>query len=498
MNSGVDNGSDLKRLTAHSVKWNMIDRVLSILLYTLIGIVLARELDSAEFGLVGTDLMFQAFASLFVDSGFSYALIQRKQPSRLDYSTVLWFNMGVAVTVYVLLWFASPAIAWWYDEPMLVWIGRITFLSFIFNAASIVQTNRLMKQKNVAPIALANTVGLVAGGVVAIWLAVTLPTGNKVWAVVWQTNVLNLVRCLVLWVYTRWLPLMSFSWPALKSFFRVGGSMMSISLLNTVFQNIYTFVIGTFTGMGKLGYYTQADKWSKMGVASLTQVVTSSFLPTLSDVQDDTERFARASIKMNRAGSYMLIACMGMAIAVAGPLFHALFGEKWDLAVPLFQILLLRGIFTSMTSLYNNYVIALGRPRMIVSMELVRDITAGVALAVCVPFIDLTRGDNLVWGIELLLWGQLFAAFVAWAVTVWYVAPMCGRTRRAFVADSVPYAGITVVAMAGMWLAGMIVTDAWGQLALMSLTGIALYVGLNAVAGSQVQRDLFAYLIKRR
>ncbi|MDE6403203.1 MAG: oligosaccharide flippase family protein, partial [Muribaculaceae bacterium] len=217
MSAGECNDSDLKRLTARSVKWNMIDRVASIMLYTLIGIVLARELDSAEFGLVGTVLMFQAFASLFVDSGFSYALIQRKQPSRLDYSTVLWFNLGVAVAVYILLWIASPAIAWWYDEPMLVWLGRLTFLSFIFNAASIVQTNRLMKQKNVAPIALANTVGLIAGGIIAVWLAVTLPPGRKVWAVVWQTNVLNLVRCLVLWIYTRWLPLMRFSWPALKS-----------------------------------------------------------------------------------------------------------------------------------------------------------------------------------------------------------------------------------------------------------------------------------------
>lgn len=203
---------DLKRLTARSVKWNMIDRVASILLYTLIGIVLARELDSTEFGLVGTVLMFQAFASLFVDSGFSYALIQRKNPTRLDYSTVLWFNMGVAVSVYCLLWIAAPAIARWYDEPSLVAIGRVTFLSFIFNAASIVQTNRLMKQKNVAPIALANTVGLIAGGIVAVYLAVSLPPGQKVWAVVWQTNTLNLVRCITLWVYTRWMPVARFSW----------------------------------------------------------------------------------------------------------------------------------------------------------------------------------------------------------------------------------------------------------------------------------------------
>ncbi len=489
--------NELKHLTARSVKWNLIDRIASIALYTLIGIVLARELETTEFGLVGTVLMFQAFASLFVDSGFSYALIQRKAPTRLDYSTVLWFNTGVSVAAYLLLWFASPAIARWYGEPELTSIGRVTFLAFIFNAASIVQTNRLMKQKNVAPIAMANTAGLIAGGIVAIYLAVTLGPGRKVWAVVWQTNVLNLVRCLVLWLYTRWTPLPRFSWPALKSFFAVGGSMMSISLLNTIFQNVYTFVIGSFTGMGKLGYYTQADKWSKMGISSLTQVVTSSFLPTLSDVQDDPERFARASAKMNRAGSYMLIACMGMAIAVAEPLFHALFGTKWDAAILLFQILILRGIFTSLTSLYNNYAIAMGHTRMIVAMELVRDITAAAGLAACLPFIDMSRGDNIVWGIELLLWGQLAASAIAWGITVWYVAPMCGRTRRQFLGDTLPYLVITLVTMAAMWTTGCLSDNSWIKLALMSATGIATYYGINAIAGSQIQRDLTAYLRHR-
>ena len=273
--------------------------------------------------------------------------------------------------------------------------------------------------------------------------------------------------------------------------------MMSVSLLNTVFQQIYTLVIGKCTGMFKLGYYTQADKWSKMGIASLTQVMTSSFLPTLSDVQDDPERFARASVKMNRAGSYLLLPGIGFAMALAAPLFHVMFGTKWDAAIPLFQILLVRGIFTSLTSLYNNYVIALGRPRMIVAMELVRDITAAVALAACVPFVNESWGNNTMWGIELLLIGQLVASVVAWAVTVWYVAPMCGRTRRAFIADSLPYTAITLLAMVAMALIDRMIFNDWTALAVMCLAGLAIYAGLNALFGSRIQRDLIAYLRHR-
>ena len=490
--------SDLKYLTARSVKWNLIDRVSSIGLYTLIGIVLARELDDTAFGMVGTVLMFQAFASLFVDSGFSYALIQRRDPSREDYSSVLWFNMAMSLSIYVILWFLSPVIAEWYDRPELLWIGRITFLSFIFNAASIVQTNRLMKQKNVAPVAMANTMGLIAGGAVAIYFAVTLPMEQKVWAVVWQTNVLNFVRCVILWIYTRWTPVWSFSLSRLRGFMAVGGSMMTTSLLNTVFQNIYTFVIGTVSGMGKLGYYTQADKWSKMGIQSLTQTLTSSFLPTLSDVNDDTERFRRVSRKMNRAGAYVLSPGMGLVIALAAPLFHMMFGTKWDPAISLFCILLLRGIFTSITTVYNNYIIALGLPRMIVGMELLRDITALVAIVVCWPFINDSYGDNVMWGIQLLLWGQLAASFIAWVATLWYVAPKCNRPRRAFIVDMLPYAGATLIAMVAMWGVEQLTHTAWLQVILMSLTGLTVYIGLNALFGSNIQRELLAFLRSKR
>ena len=98
----------MKLKVARTLKWNVIDKVASQLLYALTGLILANMLSPAEFGVVGAILVFQAFASLFVDSGFSYALIQRKSPTDLDYSTVLWFNMGMAGVVYVGLWFAAP------------------------------------------------------------------------------------------------------------------------------------------------------------------------------------------------------------------------------------------------------------------------------------------------------------------------------------------------------------------------------------------------------
>lgn len=488
------NGAEagLKTKTARSIKWNVIDKVSQQFLYAVTGIVLARILSQEDFGLIGAILVFQAFASLFVDSGFSYALIQRKAPTRLDYSTVLWFNLAVAVGLYAVLYFCAPLIADCFQgDRRLIPLSRVMFLGFILNASAIVQTNRLMKRMEVRMVAVSNSVGLFVGAVVGITLAFG---GYGAWAIVWQTLSLNFTKSLVLWLTSGWYPLMRFSGASLRSFFGVGSGMMVSSFLNVLFQNIYSFFIGNRVGLAPLGYYTQADKWSKMGISSLSQVLTSSFLPVLSEVQDDPERFARVTSKMNRFTSYLLFPAMGFLIAMATPVFHCLFGTKWDASIVLFQLLLVRGIFTVLTSLYNNYVIALARTKLVVAMEILRDGAALLFLVATLPFIAMTRGADIVYGIKLLLIGQIAASAISWGVMVIKTAPVSGRSTGSFLRDSLPYLLQTCVIMGAMWMESWLVEDCWALLFVQGVTGVALYLGINSLFDSVIQRDVLGFL----
>lgn len=482
----------LKSLTAGSIKWNIIDKVSSQLLYAVTGIVLARLLSQEDFGLVGAVAVFQAFASLFVDSGFSYALIQRKHPTRLDYSTVLWFNIIMSGALYVVLFFGAPLIADCFQgDQRIIPISRVMFVSFILNASAIVQTNRLMKQMKVKMVAVSNSAGLFAGAIVGIYLAVA---GYGAWAIVWQTLTLNFTKSLVLWLTSGWTPLWRFSMQSLRSFFSVGSGMMFSSFLNVLFQNIYSFFIGNRAGLRQLGYYTQGDKWSKMGISSISQVLTSSFLPALSQVQDDPERFARVTSKMNRFTSYLLFPAMGFLTIMAEPIFHFLFGTKWDPSIILFQLLLLRGVFTVLTSLYNNYVIALARTRLVVAMETLRDGAALLFLLCALPFVADTRPGDPVWGIRLLLWGQIAASFIAWLVMVTKTAPVCGRRVVDFLRDSAPYLAETVAIMALLWLESLFVADVLLLLIVQTLTALGAYTAINTVFGSVIQREVLCFL----
>lgn len=473
------------------MKWNLIDRVATQVLYAVTGIVLARELSQEDFGLVGAILVFQAFASLLVDSGFSYALIQRKQPSRLDYSTVLWFNAAMAGGIYAILFFCAPFIADLFQGDMrLVPLSRVLFIALILNALAIVHTNRLMKAMDVRMVAVSNSLGLVLGGVTGIALALS---GFGAWAIVWQTIVISAVKTIVLWSTSRWRPMMRFSWPALRSYFGVGSGMMFTSFLNTLFQNIYSFFIGNRVGLASLGYYTQADKWSKMGISSLSQVLTSSFLPALSAVQDDPERFRAVASKMNRFTSYLLFPAMLGLMAMAKPVFHTLFGTKWDASIILFQILLLRGVFTVLNSLYTNYILAKGHSAAIARLEIIRDTVAIIALAITFPYMGMSTPDDPVYGLTLLLWGQLAATVVAWIATLAVTVRYTGLSLVRFGADMLPYLAQTLVIVPIMLAAGGLVEAAWLKTVVMAVTALALYIGGNKLFRSRIQRDVFAF-----
>lgn len=476
--------ASLKQKTARTLKWNTIDKFASQVLYAVTGVVLANVLSKSDFGLVGAMLVFQAFASLFVDSGFSSALIQKKTPTETDYCTVFYFNLAMSVAIYVVLWFCAPLIADIFGDERLVSLSRVMFLSFILNATAIVQTNRLMKQMTVARVAIGNTLGLVVSGAVGIWMAFA---GYGAWAIVWQTIVLAAVKSLFLWLTTGWVPRSRFSMASLRSVFSVGSGVMMSSFLNTVSLNVYSFIIGAYYNLVKLGCYTQADKWSKMGVMSISQILTSSFLPVLSGCQDDAERFCRMMRKMNRFTAYLVFPLMLLLITAAEPIFHILFGTKWDEAIVMFQILAARGIFVVLTSLYNNYILALGKSRSLIVYEIVKDVLMVAAIVVTIPL-----------GVEAMIWGQLAASVIFYVYAIFEAGHLTGYRPSLMVLDAVPYAAIACVAMAAQWGVWYAVGNAWASLLLQTAVGLGVYYLANRLLHSKIQDEVLGFVLRRR
>lgn len=408
--------TELRTATRRTLKWNSIDRFSSQILYAITGIVLANVLSKEDFGLVGVLLVFQAFGILFVDSGFGAALLQKKEPTDEDYSTVFWFNLGVSILIYTLLYFAAPLIAaMFHHTEQLIPLSRLMFLSFILNGLGIVQTNRLMKAMDVKQIAVANLLGLIVSGAAGIWLALA---GYGAWAIVWQTIILAAFKSGWLWVTGKWRPRLIFSKTSLSSIYRIGLGVFTSSMLNTIFLHIYTFVIGFFNSLAALGVYTQADKWSKMGNASLSQIITATYVPLLARFQDNADEFRAMMKKVSRNTSLMAIPFLGLGACMAAPLFHLLFGNKWDAAIPLFQILMIRGILIVFIAFLSNCLLSLGHAKSLVIIETIKDGAILIAIACTLPF----------GSIEALVWGQLAASVITFIYVTHKAAKATGQT----------------------------------------------------------------------
>lgn len=481
----MTNEPTLKQKTARTLKWNTIDRVGSQVLYAVVGVVLANVLSKEDFGLVGALLVFQAFANLFVDSGFGAALLQRKEPTQRDYSTVFWFNMAVSVAVYVVLFFSAPLIADIFQgDRRLIPLSKVMFLAFVLNGLGMVQTTRLMKTMNVRMIAVANMLALVVSGALGIGLALS---GFGAWALVWQTVTLSAVKSAWLWITGHWRPLFGFWTDSLRRMWRVGLSVFSTSALNTFFLYIYSFVIGAFYNLASLGVYTQADKWSKMGSASMSQILTASFVPLLARFQDESERFVAMVRKVNRFTAFILFPFMGGLLVMAEPIFHLLFGQKWDAAIPLFQILVFRGIFVVLVSLYNNYVLALGRPRALVRIEIIKD-----ALTIAAIFVTLPFGT-----VEALVWGQLAASAATYVIVLAIVCRHTGCPAASMVYDLLPYLGLTTACMACMATTPLYLSRPALMIIVEAAIGVALYAVVLRATGSVIMKEAAGYLFGR-
>ena len=439
-----DEESSLKLKTARTLKWNTIDRISSQVLYGIVGIVLANVLSQEDFGLVGALLVFQSFAIIFADSGFGAALLRKKVATDDDYSTVFWFNLIVSIAIYFILWFAAPLIADIFQgDRRLIPLSKIMFLTFVLNALAIVQTNRLMKRMDVKMIAVSNVIAQIAGGGVGIGLALG---GFGAWALVWQSVVLAGIKTGILWATGHWLPSFTFKKESMKSIWRIGMSVFSSSMLNTLFLTIYSFVIGAFYSLRSLGVYTQADKWSKMGSASLSQVMTASFVPLLARVQDNRDDFKRYVKKINRFTGFISFPFLIGLAAVGQPLFHTLFGTKWDTAIPLFQILCLRGVLVVLVSLYGNYLLSLGYGKKLFAIEVIKDASIAAAILATVWF----------GSVDLLVWGQLWASLLTFAIVVVMASRSIGYKIRQMLADLFPFFLASIAICIACFLIGMI------------------------------------------
>lgn len=366
----------------HGVVWNFVEKVLIRGASFVIGIILARLLSPSDFGLIGMLAIFISISTVFIEGGLAKALIQRSNCKDVDFSTAFVANVGMSLVIYIVMFFAAPLIADFYEEPILRDLTRIVSLNFIFGSFNIVQRAKMMAKMDFKSLAQINVISVMISGVVSIAMAYY---GCGVWALVGQTLCSTVVVVVLFPLYSRWSPSLQFSINSFKELFGFGSKLMVTGVYAVILNNISTLCIGRFYKSNQLGFYTRASQFSEMISTTLYEVLGNVTFPVLSHLQEDRERLVIVYRKSLFFTAMIVFPLMILCALLARPMVLILLTEKWLPCVVLMQWLFLSRMFTPLSAINMNILNAIGRSDLFMKLDFSKAPLILAVLAITIP-----------------------------------------------------------------------------------------------------------------
>jgi len=369
-------------------------------------ILMARLLDPEDFGLIGMLTLFVAVATIFVDGGFGSALIQKQNTSIIEQSTVFYFNLGMAIGVSLLLCFVAPSIAVSFQNPDISPILRVMAFNIFVNATGAIHTTLLTKAMNFKLIAKVGSLASIISGILALTLAFK---GYGVWSLVAQTVTSSLISVVLLWCWHDWRPVWKFSFESLREFFRFGGYLLVIGIIDTLHSNLYAFLISKFYSMRSVGFYDRAQKTQLLPVNFLMLIVNRVAFSAFSTVASDKVILAQWLRKAQNLLMFVNIPLSVILIVLAEPVTLLLFGENWRDSAPILRVLGFDGLLWPMHMLNIIALKAQGRSDLFFNIAVVKKIVA-LSLIVAGSF----------YGIMAIAWAQVIGSVFSFGINAYY------------------------------------------------------------------------------
>ena len=468
--------------------WAAVQRFGTSILSFLANLVLARLLLPEDLGCVGMLYVFIAISETLIDGGFGAALIQRKNPSQTDYSTVFFWNLFISLCLFVTLQFGAPLVARFYKIDILTDILRVISIVVIINAFSAIPTNILTKNLQFKTLAKFNLIATATGASIAIIAAFM---GFGVWSLVIKTIATSICLTLCLWLSRVWKPTAEFSLASLKSLFNFGGLILLSSIVQTVYDNIQSLIIGRVYSSKDLGFYSQAKKVEEMPSSTMSVVVNQVTFPVFSQIADDKVRF-RDSLRKNLICiTYLNFPLMILLILIGKPLILFLYTDKWAESIPYFQILCLYSMLITVNAINTNVIKSRGKSKLFFWLQLTKRFVGLICIIIGMRF-----------GIIGMTWGVVVSAYIWWLMGAFFSGREIQYGIPQQFRDTYKHYFLSIaVGIAVYFMTSSFAVSSLLLLLIQAFLFIALFLlisGLLKFEGFQLYKEiLFNYLLKR-
>ncbi len=470
-----------KQITFLGLIWQFITKIGSQLISTLVTIILARILVPEDYGVVALTTIFITIANVFVNSGFGTALVQKKDADELDFSSIFYTGLFISILLYVGLFFASPHIANWFNEPLLEPILRVVGLQLPLSALSSVQGAYISKNFLFKKSFLSSLLGTIISGVVGIWMAYA---GYGPWALVAQHLTVLLVGQIVLLITVKWRPKLQYSFKRTKALFGYSWKLLGSSLLEVGYNELRGIIIGKKYSSVDLAYYNKSKTIPGLIAENLNNPINGVLFPVLSAEQDDKERVKSMTRRSIQASCYLMFPLLvGLAI-VAPVAVPVIFTAKWNEMIPYMQMLCLVYMLRPVHTANLQAIKALGRSDLFLKLEIIKKITGLIILL-----------STMWFGVFWIVFGSIISTIVSSFINTFPNKKLLNYSWAEQMKDILPYfglvflMGVPVYAMNYLYL-----TLNWNMylvLVMQVLVGAVLYVLFSVV----FRLEIFKYLL---
>lgn len=478
---------NLQQQTISGIVWSGVNRFGQQLVQIVISIWLARLLPPSDFGLVGMVAVFAGFAGLFADSGFGAALIQRAQLDDIEVQSVFWINITIGSILSGIFFILAPALAYFYDAPILTPIGRLEGLAFLIGAFGIVPRTLLTREMAFRKLARIDITGAVLTGGIGIGCALA---GLGVWSLVVSSLAGASIRVALVWTITSWRAKAVFSWEATQELFGFSAGLLGFNAINYWARNLDNVLIGKIIGATALAIYARAYYLMLLPITQITGVISNVMFPALSSIQNDKPRVK--SIYLRTIGTITLItypAVIGLFI-VADPLIPLLYGSQWAGVVPVFRVLCGASLIQAVVNPVGWIYLSQGRS----------DWMFRWGLAACMVFLVAIAAGAIVGTLMAITWLYLIANVVLFYPAISIPGLLIGMTFRNLVSAISGSLGCSVLMALIVFPAGLIASSTlapWMALLVQILVGALAYLALIRLFGPTAYREIYAILDMR-
>lgn len=371
----------MKEKLIKSAKWNGLGRLVAMVGDFTFGIILARLLLPSDFGIIAILTVFVSFLSVFVNSGFSQALIREKEVSTVDYSTVFYFNLSVAAIAFIISYFSAPIIANFYDNLEISLYLRVLSITLFIDAFILVQNSILTKNMDFKRLSIISISATIISGIIAICLAAF---GFGIWSLVFK----SLLRDLLVLIFTvsvvKWKPKKAFSIDSFKKYFKYGIYMLGSSLITQLYNNIFSLSVGKMFSPAILGFYNRAELFKNTLSQNIDSIITGVSYPALAQIQDNKIEFVKYYKNILQFSFYIISILMTSLFFNADALIKVLLGVKWIDSIIILKYLCLIGLFFPINSITVNSISVTGRSKIYFKFQLIS--IAGSLLSLVVGY----------------------------------------------------------------------------------------------------------------